>query len=326
LVKGLEKKDQAEKKCNNYYPFGMQMPGRTFSSGNYRYGYQGSEKDDEISGQGNTYTTHYRGLDVRLGRWLSTDPVVHPHLSPYNSMYNNPIIYNDVYGNCPPCIIALAYAIIEVAAVSTATALVMYGAWQVAGSVSDVAYGTHGVYESVAESTGVVTLPPPAIPMPDIDITDVIPDGVYLESEAPDNEFSPEPNPVDSPKPFFRVDPQTEDEEKKEYYIHYTNSESFAEISQTKALRSNEKGKVYLTKAFLTPTEVENLLFGAAKPGEKTGNGDYMFVFEVDADQELGITKVNDLEYTYNFGTLRIRVGNLKYEGENVVEDLKSGN
>ena len=33
----------------DYYPFGMQMPGRTHSAGDYRYGFGGQEKDDEIA-------------------------------------------------------------------------------------------------------------------------------------------------------------------------------------------------------------------------------------------------------------------------------------
>jgi hypothetical protein len=31
----------------DYYPFGMQMPGRTFTATDYRFGYQGSEKEPE---------------------------------------------------------------------------------------------------------------------------------------------------------------------------------------------------------------------------------------------------------------------------------------
>ncbi len=94
---------------HDYFAFGMAMPGRKFtSSSTYRYGYQGSEKDNEISGEGNTYTTHYRGLDVRLGRWWSTDPKedLMPWQSPYVSMDNNPILLNDPDGDCPWCITA----------------------------------------------------------------------------------------------------------------------------------------------------------------------------------------------------------------------------
>ena len=68
----------------------------------YRFGYQGSEKDNEVSGDGNSYTTEFRQLDVRLGRWFSVDPVFRPELSPYVSMDNNPINLNDPMGDTPP--------------------------------------------------------------------------------------------------------------------------------------------------------------------------------------------------------------------------------
>ncbi len=85
----------------DYYPFGMGMGGRSGNNGNYRYGYQGSEKDDEIKGEGNYYTTFFRGLDPRLGKWLSVDPKVSslPWQSPYCSMDNNPICFNDPFGD-----------------------------------------------------------------------------------------------------------------------------------------------------------------------------------------------------------------------------------
>ena len=35
---------------NNYYPFGMLQPGRYWQSGDYRYGFNGMEKDDEVKG------------------------------------------------------------------------------------------------------------------------------------------------------------------------------------------------------------------------------------------------------------------------------------
>jgi RHS repeat-associated protein len=82
----------------DYSPFGVQLDGRT-ESGEYRYGYQGSEKDDELKGGGNSYTTFFRQLDPRVGRWFSVDPVFQPWQSPYCSMDGNPILFNDVLGN-----------------------------------------------------------------------------------------------------------------------------------------------------------------------------------------------------------------------------------
>jgi RHS repeat-associated protein len=66
----------------------------------YFYGYQGSEADDDIKGDGNSYTTDYRFLDVRIGRWLSLDPLMarYPHQSPFCAMDNNPIVLNDPRG------------------------------------------------------------------------------------------------------------------------------------------------------------------------------------------------------------------------------------
>ncbi len=79
------------------------MDKRTYTAPNtdYKYGYQGSEKDNEVKGNGNQYTTFYRGLDVRLGKWLSVDPKssLTPWESPYSSMGNNPIWRTDILGD-----------------------------------------------------------------------------------------------------------------------------------------------------------------------------------------------------------------------------------
>jgi RHS repeat-associated protein len=85
----------------------MLIPERHGNSDDYRYGFQGQEKDDpptslgtsEIKGEGNSYTTLFRQLDVRLGRWLSIDPKGTAFESHYTSMSNNPILYNDVLGD-----------------------------------------------------------------------------------------------------------------------------------------------------------------------------------------------------------------------------------
>mgnify|MGYP006266441223 CR=1 FL=1 len=74
----------------DYYPFGMLMPGRNLEADGYDYGFQGMEKDDEIKGLGNAYTTEFRQYDPRAGRWLSTDKVYKAYESPYSAFANNP--------------------------------------------------------------------------------------------------------------------------------------------------------------------------------------------------------------------------------------------
>jgi RHS repeat-associated protein len=81
------------------YPFGMHMPGRAFGSGSYRYGFNGMEKDDEVKGSGNSYTSYFRQFDPRLGRWKSIDPINYVYESPYSSMLNSPIYFSDPKGN-----------------------------------------------------------------------------------------------------------------------------------------------------------------------------------------------------------------------------------
>lgn len=82
-----------------YYPYGSVMPGSTFNETGYRYGYQGMEKDDEVQGSARSYTTHFRQLNPRIGRWLSIDPKATAWESPYVSMSNNPINGTDVGGD-----------------------------------------------------------------------------------------------------------------------------------------------------------------------------------------------------------------------------------
>ena len=99
----LEKRYAEEKNRLDYYPFGMAMPGRTFSSNQYRYGFNGKEKDDELKGSGNSYNFGARMHDPRIGRFLSIDPKFksYPYWSPYLFAANNPIRYIDLYGEGP---------------------------------------------------------------------------------------------------------------------------------------------------------------------------------------------------------------------------------
>ncbi|MDR5591670.1 RHS repeat-associated core domain-containing protein [Christiangramia sp. SM2212] len=69
----------------NYYPYGMLQPGRHGNSGEYRYGFQGQEKDDELKGEGNSINYKYRMFDPRIGRFFSRDPLEKSF--PWNSPY-----------------------------------------------------------------------------------------------------------------------------------------------------------------------------------------------------------------------------------------------
>jgi RHS repeat-associated protein len=59
----------------NLYPFGAPLPGRTFQSSEYRFGFNGKEKDDETYGDGNALDFGARVFNSRLGKFLSKDPL-----------------------------------------------------------------------------------------------------------------------------------------------------------------------------------------------------------------------------------------------------------
>ncbi|MEO6039445.1 MAG: RHS repeat-associated core domain-containing protein, partial [Saprospiraceae bacterium] len=84
----------------DYYPFGMAMKGRTWEKGNWRYGFNGKENDDEVKGAGNSIDFGERIYDNRLGRFLSTDPLkeAFTSLTPYNFAGNSPILFVDSEG------------------------------------------------------------------------------------------------------------------------------------------------------------------------------------------------------------------------------------
>ncbi|MFN9998838.1 MAG: RHS repeat domain-containing protein, partial [bacterium] len=76
----------------DYYAFGMQMPGRKLSGG-YRYGFNGKENDNEVKGEGNSQDYGMRIYDGRIGKFLSVDPLTKsfPQLTPYQFASNTPI-------------------------------------------------------------------------------------------------------------------------------------------------------------------------------------------------------------------------------------------
>ena len=81
----VEKGSTQPKGATDYYPFGMPMPNRNVE-GQYRYAYQGQEKDAETGME----AFQLRLWDARIGRWLTTDPYGQ-YSSPYLGMGNNPI-------------------------------------------------------------------------------------------------------------------------------------------------------------------------------------------------------------------------------------------
>ncbi len=69
------------------------MPNKHTTDGNYRYAFQGQEKDPETEME----AFELRLWDGRLGRWLTVDPY-HEFHSPYVGMGNNPISLIDPDG------------------------------------------------------------------------------------------------------------------------------------------------------------------------------------------------------------------------------------
>jgi RHS repeat-associated protein len=87
--------------ANDYYSFGMEMPGRSYaagSAGNYRYGFNGQEKTDEIAGAGNHTTAEFWEYDPRIGRRWNLDPKPSVGFSPYSVLAANPVSYVDPNG------------------------------------------------------------------------------------------------------------------------------------------------------------------------------------------------------------------------------------
>ena len=83
---------------HDYYPFGLQMPGRSFlaTSTATKEKFTGKELDGEIG----LYYIVWRRYDPATGRWLSVDPLAgkYPSLSPYNYVANNPLKFIDPDG------------------------------------------------------------------------------------------------------------------------------------------------------------------------------------------------------------------------------------
>jgi RHS repeat-associated protein len=79
--------------------FGSAIESRAFASGEYRFGFNGMEKDSENNS--GAYDFGARIYDSRLGRWLSVDAKTNlqPYVSPYKALANCPIGFKDPDGN-----------------------------------------------------------------------------------------------------------------------------------------------------------------------------------------------------------------------------------
>ena len=85
--------------ATDYFPFGMSMPGRSFTAANtegYRYSFNGKEDDTEWAKQ----DYGMRIYDKRIGKFLSVDPLTaqYPELTPYQFASNTPIMAIDLDG------------------------------------------------------------------------------------------------------------------------------------------------------------------------------------------------------------------------------------
>lgn len=83
-------------------PFGMQISDRTWSSSEYRYGFNGKEKDEDGEfGSVTNYDFGARIYNPSIGRWLTVDKYskAFPSNSPYVFGINSPIVMVDPDGN-----------------------------------------------------------------------------------------------------------------------------------------------------------------------------------------------------------------------------------
>jgi RHS repeat-associated protein len=114
---GLWKKSERSKSCDNYYPFGLTFNSyqRENSTENkYLYNQGTGEKTfktERILDLGlNVDMSRDRVYDYLTGRWWQVDPKAdqggQESWSTYQYGFDNPIRYNDPYGDCIPCLTA----------------------------------------------------------------------------------------------------------------------------------------------------------------------------------------------------------------------------
>ena len=89
------------KSAQDYYAFGQEMPGRNYNSPDYRYGFNGKEKDEDGElGELTHYDYGFRIYNPGIGKFLSVDPLAlsYPFYTPYQYAGNKPIRFIDLDG------------------------------------------------------------------------------------------------------------------------------------------------------------------------------------------------------------------------------------
>ena len=102
-----KKRVSEEKKCVNYYPFGLLQKGyHTYTNPNgndvaKRFKFGGKEYDESLGLD--TYDFGARNYNPNLGRWMNIDPLAEKmrRHSPYNYAFDNPIYFIDPDGMAP---------------------------------------------------------------------------------------------------------------------------------------------------------------------------------------------------------------------------------
>jgi RHS repeat-associated protein len=89
-----------QKENENYYPFGMVEPGRSFTLQSFDYGFNNKLNDNDVEGLGNSYDFNSREFNSRLSRFVSIDPdnKKYPSTGPYTFTLDNPIVLVDPKG------------------------------------------------------------------------------------------------------------------------------------------------------------------------------------------------------------------------------------
>ena len=84
---------------NGYMVQNVQNSGGEIARNGYKYGFNGQEKDNQVSGNGNSYSAEFWQYSSRLGKRWNLDPRPNVSISPYATFGNNPILFSDVKGD-----------------------------------------------------------------------------------------------------------------------------------------------------------------------------------------------------------------------------------